>query len=146
MSTSQKRITWSALFLIAATFLAASIIQASRVKVKEASSDVGSAVTTSGPRVGPVQIVRFTLYDVGIYPQEARVRPGAVTISIEDLSGASSGLIVERIDADVRTQIGSVDRLTNRLRGRREMLLAPGSYEVYDARRRDSRASLIVEP
>jgi hypothetical protein len=131
---------------LAATLLTASIIAAARVKVKEKSSHVDPVGTTSPPRAGPVQVVRFTLYDVGIYPQGARVRPGLVTVSIEDLSGASSGLIVELVEGNVRTQVGTVDRLANRLRGRREMLLVAGRYEVSDARQRNNRASLIVEP
>src|SRR5687768_6852709 len=113
MSEKQKKLTWPALFLLAATLLTASLIVAARVKIEEKASKVGSVPTASVQRVGPVRVVQFTLYDVGIYPHEARVQPGLVTISIEDLSGASSGLIVERVEADVRAQVGRVDRLAN---------------------------------
>lgn len=146
MSEKQKKLTWRALFMLAATLLAASLIATARVKIEEKAAEVGPVRTESVPRVGRVQVVRFTVYDVGIYPEEARVQPGLVTISIEDLSGASSGLIVERVEADVRTQVGSVDRLANRLRARAEMLLVAGRYEVSDARQRKKRASLMVEP
>jgi hypothetical protein len=146
MSEKQKKLTWRALFMMAATLLTASLIAAARVKIEEKNAEVGSVRTASVPRVGPVRVVRFALYDVGIYPHEARVQPGLVTISIEDLSGASSGLIIERVEADVRTQVGSVDRLASRLRARAEMLLVAGRYEVSDASRRNNRAWLIVEP
>ena len=91
-------------------------------------------------------MVRFTLYDIGIYPQEARVKPGMVTISIEDLSGASSGLIIERIEASSRVASGLVSKETNRLRSRSELFLLQGRYEVADATRPDNRALLIVAP
>lgn len=146
MSEKQKKLTWSALFLLGATLLTASIIAAARAKIEEKAFEVGPVRTVSVQRVGPVRVVRFTLYDVGIYPHEARVQPGLVTISIEDVSGASSGLIVERVEADLRTEVGRVDRQANRLRGRREMLLVAGRYQVSDARHRNNRASLIVEP
>jgi len=93
-----------------------------------------------------VQIVRFTLYDVGIYPQEAHASQGAVTISIEDLTGSSSGLSIERIDTTERLFTGVVNKLTNSLRARAELLLPAGRYELTDASRRDNRALLIVEP
>jgi len=95
---------------------------------------------------GRVQVVRFTLYDAGIYPSEARAQTGLVAISIEDLSGGSSGLVVERRAGDVITPLGTVDRLPNRLRARGEIAMTVGRYEVYDASRPNNRSLLIVEP
>ncbi|HJP91217.1 MAG TPA: hypothetical protein VJ875_04625 [Pyrinomonadaceae bacterium] len=93
-----------------------------------------------------VQVVCFTLYDVGIYPQEARATAGSITISIEDLTGSSSGLIIDRLDATVRLPAGVVSKATNLLRARAELFLPAGRYELTDANRRDNRALLIVEP
>ena len=106
----------------------------------------GNVLAQSRPRLGPVQLVRFTVYDVGIYPEEVRVRPGPVTFSIEDLTTSSSGWIVERVDQNPRLRVGVVNRVTNRLRTRAELILLPGRYELSDAIRREVRAELIVEP
>ena len=99
----------------------------------------------TAPIRGPVQIVRLTLYDIGIYPQEARAKQGMVTISIEDLSGDSSGLIIERVDTGSRVRAGLVGKPADRRRSRSELFLPEGRYEVADANRPDNRASLIVE-
>jgi hypothetical protein len=95
---------------------------------------------------GPVQVVRFTLYDVGIYPSEVHARKGLVAISIEDYSGGTSGLVVDRLTGIARVGIGKVTRQLNQSRARGETLMTPGRYEVYDASRPKNRALLIVEP
>ena len=75
-----------------------------------------------------VQIVSFTLYDVGIYPHEARANPGVVTISIEDLTASSSGLIIERVEKNTRARAGVIDKASERLRSRGELHLGVGHY------------------
>lgn len=104
----------------------------------------GTSAVSNG-RHGPVQVVRFTLYDVGIVPREARARAGLVAISIEDLSGGSAGLVLTR-DRDRRIPAGQVTRSANHWRGREEIHLAPGRYEVFDSSRPGNQATLIVEP
>ena len=106
-----------------------------------------SVAVQSGPGApGPVEVVRFTLYDVGIYPHEAHVGKGLVAITIEDLSGGSSGLVVERQQpGQARVTLGSVQR-GQHWRARNDLRLDPGKYEVYMADRPDNRAVLIVEP
>ena len=94
---------------------------------------------------GPIEVVRFSLYDVGIYPAEAHVGKGLVAVTIEDLSGGSTGLIVEQEKGLSRVTVGSVQRLDH-WRARNEMRLEPGRYEVYMANRPENRAVLIVEP
>ncbi len=127
------------------------------------ASQAGSALTMTGPSRlmpasdavtepnvipahGPVHVVRFTLYDAGIYPREVRVDKGLVAITIEDLSGGTSGLVVERVNGNGRVSIGSVQRFERHWRGREELQLQPGSYEVHMADRPNNRALLIVEP
>jgi hypothetical protein len=105
-----------------------------------------NASAQTRPRSGPVQLVQFTIYDVGIYPQETRVQHGRVAISIEDLTGSSSGLIIDRVEGSERARAGAVNRAMNQLRVRAEFPLTPGRYEVYDASRPENRAELIVEP
>ncbi|MDQ3665841.1 MAG: hypothetical protein M3410_04415 [Acidobacteriota bacterium] len=91
-----------------------------------------------------VHVVRFALYDAGILPHEARVASGRVVISITDFTGGTDGIVVQR-ETD-RTDVGQVRRDGARWRGRRELNLSPGTYHLYDASRRENRATLIVEP
>ncbi|HZI48460.1 MAG TPA: hypothetical protein VFD75_11740 [Pyrinomonadaceae bacterium] len=132
------------LFLFAALVVSAIVVVA-LLKISEGSSASAESTPTL-PTRGPVQVVRFALYDLGIYPQEARAKPGLVTIAIEDLSGDSSGLSIERIEAASRVPSGVVSKTTNRLRSRTELFLPEGRYEVSDVTRPDNRALLIVEP
>lgn len=132
-------------FLVIATFVAASIVGAALMnigRVSSAEDESPSAVQIQRR----VQVVRFTLYDVGIHPQEARANPGHVTISIEDLTRSSSGIVVERVEVTGHIPAGLLNKATDRLRLRGELLLPPGRYELADASRRDNRAVLIVEP
>ena len=140
--------------LIGLTFLVSALIVTTFaiVAAREISSqEVGQATPASGQNLpaalpnGPVQVVRFTLYDVGIYPREAHVGAGLVAITIENQSGGSSGLVVERVDGEARLWEGSVDRLRSSFRARGELLLTAGRYEVHDAERPRHKALLIVE-
>jgi len=87
--------------------------------------------------------VHFTLYDVGIFPNEERASPGLVAIYINDLSGGSQGLVVENESGQ---RVGRVDRMQGRDRGRSRIALGRGRYLVYDVDRPKCRATLIVEP
>lgn len=95
---------------------------------------------------GPVQVVRFALYDVGIYPREAHVGKGLVALSFEDLSGGSSDLVIERETGAAPVSVGRVGRAGNDARGRDDLRLEPGKYRVYAGDHPDNQATLIVEP
>jgi len=99
-----------------------------------------------GRRVAPVQVVRFTLYDAGIYPSEAFARVGPVTVWMEDLAGGTPGILVEREGGRAGERVARVRRDARSNRGRQEVTLPPGRYLVYDESRPESRALLIVEP
>jgi hypothetical protein len=142
----QKKLSRFVRCFLLAMVLTATIVVVWRVNATQSQSYVSTTTTGTPPVRGPVQVVRFTLYDLGIYPQETRVKPGMVTIALEDLSGASSGLIIERIEASSRVPSGLVSKASNRLRSRTEFFLPQGRYEVADATRPDSRVLLIVEP
>ncbi len=94
---------------------------------------------------GPVRVVRFTLYDAGIYPREVRVAAGVVTITIEDFSGGTAGLVVAPEIGINRIQLGVIQRFDHHWRGRSELTLTPGRYVVFDSSRPSNRAKLIVE-
>lgn len=106
----------------------------------------GSAKEQVTQTRGPVQNIRFTVYDAGIHPRQLRVRPGIVGISIEDRTGGSMGLLIEQINGGVRLPIGQVNRLSNQLRGRARFTLEPGRYRISNVTRQTSEAELVVEP
>lgn len=110
-----------------------------------AESGTGGSVVVDQPPGGPAQTVRFTLYDVTIQPREARVQKGRVILFLEDMTGASTGLVIEREVGGSRALAGRVER-ADRTRGKGELRLGPGTYRVYDSSRPESQATLIVEP
>lgn len=130
-------------FILIATLASAAIVGA-LLKVGNASSSVETLTVPASER--RVQIVRFTLYDTGIYPQEARANPGSVTISIEDLTGSSDGLLIQRVDTNGRVPVGAVNKAARLLRVRKELQLPRGTYEVIDSTRQENRALLFVAP
>jgi hypothetical protein len=93
-----------------------------------------------------VKTVRFNLYDLGILPREVHVQKGILAITIEDYSGGTTGLIIEREIGNGHEQAGRVDRAGAHWRGRSEMRFSPGRYRVSMADRPTNRALLVVEP
>lgn len=90
--------------------------------------------------------VRFNLFDLGIYPREVHVPKGLLAITIEDYSGGAPGIVVEREVGLGREQVGAVQREVGLSRGKNNMRLTPGRYQVYMADRPGNRALLVVEP
>jgi hypothetical protein len=170
MSNNQKKILWPALLTVlvcVGTLAFVAVRPRSVIGGKETTataSQPGSALSTRTesspvmpasdgvaqptvmPSHGPVRVVRFTLYDAGIYPREVRVDKGLVAITIEDLSGGTGGLVVAREIGSDRIQLGVVQRFEHHWRGRSELAMTPGHYVVFDSSRPANRAKLIVEP
>ena len=130
-------------FILIAALTAAATVGA-LLKMSRSSSPVEPLRVPASER--RVQVVRFTLYDTGIYPHEARANPGSVTISIEDLTGSSDGLLIQRVDTNERMPVGAVNKAARLLRVRKELQLPQGTYEVIDSTRQQNRALLIVAP
>jgi hypothetical protein len=143
MSRKQKLILWPA--LIGTSMVLGTLLLAVGSTGKSKNRDEFSAGQLTLMR-GPVQHVRFTVYEVGIYPRQLRARTGIVGISIEDRTGQSVGLLIEKKDGDGRVPIGQVLRPTNQVRGRELFNLPPGNYRVSDITRQASEAELTVEP
>ena len=147
LGQNQKFPLYAVLVVVAGVVVTLVLMVSARAKInRNQTATITSTNLPQNLRRGPVQVVRFTLYDAGIYPSEAHAQPGLVAVSIEDLSGASSGLVIERREGKVSTLLGRVERLQDRLRARGEILMTLGHYDVYDASRPDNRAVLIVEP
>jgi hypothetical protein len=94
------------------------------------------------PILGPVQMVRFTVYDEGIRPSEAHVTPGLVAIHLDDKSTHTASLIV----ANEQHPLVSINREAGRVRGHSTISLTQGRYTIYQANRRANAATIIVAP
>ena len=114
------------------------------IKLKPAAP-VALASQSPIPR-GPVQNIRFTLYDAGIFPQQQHARPGNVSINLEDRTHQSTGLVVQRETGGMAEQIGQVSPVPDHARGNAQFALGVGHYTVFDASQPNNRAELVVEP
>lgn len=139
--------------LVAATLAAVTLVAVSARALFSHRKAIGGAPPTAvnppaqgspeGQRGGPVQVVRFTLYDAGIFPKEVRVNPGFVRVNLEDVSGNSAGLVLQK---DAGPELGRVGRGQGQWRGSGRFRLEHGRYEIFDASQPTSRAVLVVEP
>lgn len=149
----------------ASSKLFAPAITKDSMAVNESSSAAASAMgsapamqnAASTSHHGPVQNIRFTIYDVGILPRTAHAQMGNVAVAIEDLSGSTADLIVERETGNgsgagqasatqpPRERVGAVKHYAHHWRGREELVMTPGRYLVYMANRPGNYAELIVD-
>lgn len=109
--------------------------------------ELSAPVVTQGESErGPVRMIRFVLLDTGLYPRTMRVDKGLINLAVEDETGISEGLVVERVLETGRERITTIRRMANARRGRELVRLTPGQYVVYDARKQNNKADLIVQP
>jgi len=83
-----------------------------------------------GGERGPVRMIRFVLLEAGLYPRTMRVDTGLINLAVEDETGISEGLVVERVIATGRERITTIRRMPNIKRGRELLRLTPGEYVV----------------
>jgi hypothetical protein len=94
--------------------------------------------------LGPVEVVQFALYDVGIYPRQIHATQGIVGICFEDLSGGMNQLVV-RLETG-GAPIGVVLRTGPGPRGRNDFRMVPGRYSIFMADHPEMVSTLIVDP
>ena len=109
-------------------------------------TQVAAPVNQGASERGPVRMIRFVLLDTGLYPRQMRVNKGLINLAVEDETGISEGLVVERVVNSARERITTIRRRPDVRRGRELMQLTPGEYVVYDASKPNNQAKLIVEP
>lgn len=94
----------------------------------------------------PVQNIRFTVYDVGIYPQELTVDAGRVGIAVDDRTGKSTGLSLQRLTGNKDEFVGQVEMTANHHRSRGYVKLTPGRYKLLNKSDPQIFSTLIVNP
>ena len=166
MSKRQKRVFWPPAILFALALSAYGLASAARIRVlrtieiKDESTNTGkvrptygspitptsgSSLQTVSPR-GPIQNVRFTFYKAGIYPRELHAKPGNVIIGVENRTGNSLGLVIQRQTDNLTVVVGQVPLGLNNLRSRAQFSLVSGRYVVFDGSRPNNRSDLLIEP
>jgi hypothetical protein len=95
---------------------------------------------------GPVRMIRFTLFDQSIYPRKQTIHHGLVQLALEDKTGKSQGLIVERVNRGEATRVAEIKAREGHWRGRVLLRLTPGMYRVYDSSLPANSAELTVNP
>ena len=91
-----------------------------------------------------LQNIRFTVYDVGIYPPEMQVDAGPLSIVFEDRTGKSTGFVI--VNENSSQRMGAITTSKTHLRTRGQVQLGPGRYRVFDSARPDIHTVLIVNP
>jgi hypothetical protein len=134
MKLSRKKTLWSILVVATSIGAVLSLTVARTIK---------SQLTVTR---GPVQNLRFTLYDAGIFPGQQHAMPGNVAISFEDRTHRSTGLVVQRETGGRTDAIGPVSSRSEQARGRAQFSLGVGRYVVFDASQPNNRAELVIEP
>ena len=109
----------------------------------KATSSV-SATAATDQRAERVQNIRFTVYDVGIYPQEMEVDAGRLSIVFEDRTGKSTGFVIVRENSSER--MGDIKTSQAHWRTRGQVQLGPGRYRVFDSDKPEIFSVLIVNP
>jgi hypothetical protein len=154
MSSKHLKVLWPVSLTLAVS-LGVWALVAGRSKGSWEHKEIGTPINVSpapmqngiGPRaLDPVQNIRFTLYDAGILPRELHLDKGLVSITVEDRTRQSTGLVIQREVGNAQIVIGQVQRFTNHWRGRGEVRLTPGTYLISDASRPANRAKLVVAP
>ncbi|HEU4479194.1 MAG TPA: hypothetical protein VFR80_11800 [Pyrinomonadaceae bacterium] len=136
-------ITATVLCVATATLVGVFALNGSRSSANNPTASNGAG---GAPPTTVAQTVRFTVYDVGILPRQAKARAGKVALAIEDLSGASAELVVAKTNNGAAAAAGRVRRSPGAWRGRTVIHLEPGTYEVFDSNRPNNRAELVVTP
>jgi hypothetical protein len=140
MFAKRKKTLWSSLVSVAFACAVLGFTAARTIRLKPGPTATSSQLPDTR---GPLQNIRFTLYDAGIFPELAHAKPGNVVIKVEDRTHRSAGLVVQREAGGVIRQVGPALGPT---RGNAQFSLGAGRYAVFDASQPDKRAELVIEP
>ena len=139
MPARRRKTLWSILVVATSVCAVLSLTVARTIKLKSRPNQLSVAH-------GPVQNIRFTLYDAGIFPQQQHAKSGNVSVNIEDRTHQSAGLVVQRETGGVTDVVGQVKSVSDQTRGRAQFSLGVGRYVVFDASQPNNRAELVIEP
>lgn len=93
------------------------------------------------PETRAVQMVRFTMDGIRLYPEEARARKGLVLLALRDFTGGEAELMIDGLQPQ-----RSLKRDQEHWTGTQVYDLEVGRYSVYHSRYPNERVTLIIEP
>ena len=93
----------------------------------------------------PIKNIRFTVYDVALYPHEFEVDAGRVAIGFDDRTGSNSGFVVQRMTGNAE-KVAEITFPKGHSRTRGEARLTPGRYRVFSRERPEIQSILIANP
>jgi len=93
----------------------------------------------------PLQNVRFTVYDVGIYPPSMQLKAGRVAIAFDDRTGPNKSFVVQRVNGNSPELVAQADPVPDHVRTRVFVKLTPGSYRVFSSEKPEIYSTLIVD-
>ena len=96
--------------------------------------------------LGRVQMIKFILFEDGMYPRNMTIHDGLINLTVEDKTHRSQGLAVERINENAMATVGRVETAGEFGRGRELLLFVPGTYRVSDISNPQNSSILVVEP
>ena len=97
-------------------------------------------------QLGRVQMIKFLLFEEGIYPRNMTIHDGLINLTVEDKTHRSQGLAVERINENAMASVGRVETVGEYGRGRELLRFVPGTYRVSDMSNPQNNSILVVEP
>lgn len=136
------RVALPGLMLIVGAFTASAILKTSKW-----SSNVKAYSGAAAQQTEPMRNIRFTVYDVGIYPPEIEVDAGRLSIVFDDRTGKYSGFVVERISGNGAERVGPpIEARKDHWRTRAQVTVVPGRYRIFASDRPEIQSALIVNP
>lgn len=134
------RIALLGLMLIVGVFTAGAIVKTSKW------SSNAKAYSGAEQQAEPIRNIRFTVYDVGIYPERMEVDAGRLSIVFDDRTGKYSGFTVERMSENGAEQLAQVEARQDHWRTRAQVRVVPGRYRLFPSDRPEIQSALIVNP
>ena len=104
-----------------------------------------SLASTADDSKEPLQNVRFTVYDVGIYPPSMQFKAGRFAIAFDDRTGANRGFVVQRVNGNSLERVTEATPLPDHARTRVRVSLTPGTYRVFSSEKPEIYSTLIVD-
>ena len=143
---SKIRITFVCVASLASVFILGVLTAGRVLKTSQWSNNSNAYSSVGTQQAEPLRNIRFTVYDVGIYPEEIKVDAGRVSIVFDDRTGNHSGFVIERIVGNGTERLGQITASRDHWRTRAQVRVDPGRYRVFVSDRPEIRSMLIVNP
>ena len=143
---SKIRITFVCVASLASVFILGVLTAGRVLKTSQWSNNSNAYSSVGTQQVEPMRNIRFTVYDVGIYPEKMEVDAGRLSIVFDDRTGKHSGFVVERIVGNAAERVGQITASRDHWRTRAQVRVEPGRYRVFVTDRPEIRSTLTVNP